>query len=277
MKKIIVPVDFSEQSEYAMKVAVSLAKKHDAEIFALHMLELNQAMITSSEGYHPEQMVFLIKLAEKRFADFLQKPFLKDVKVTPIIKHYKVFSEVNEIAKKHEADLVIMGSHGADGLSEIFIGSNAEKVVRTSDIPVIVVKEEMNDFKIDRFVFACDFKPENLSAFKRAKEFANLFDAELNLVYVNTPGDNFLSSADTYKRINKFLHEANSTDEVSIHNDYSVESGVINYSENNGADAIGIPTHGRRGLAHFFMGSIGEDIANHSKVPVITFKIGDEQ
>lgn len=68
MKKIIVPpVDFSQQSEYAMKVAVSLAKKYGAEIFALHMLELNQAMITSSEGYHPEQMVFLIKLAEKTF------------------------------------------------------------------------------------------------------------------------------------------------------------------------------------------------------------------
>ena len=98
MKKIIVPIDFSQQSEYAMKVAVSLAKKHGFEILALHMLELNQAMITSTEGYHPEQTVFLIKMAEKRFDEFLKKPFLNEVKVTPIIKHYKVFSEVNEIA-----------------------------------------------------------------------------------------------------------------------------------------------------------------------------------
>ncbi len=59
MKKIIVPVDFSEHSKFAIKVAASLAKKHDAEIIALHMLELNQAMITSSEGFHPEQTVFL--------------------------------------------------------------------------------------------------------------------------------------------------------------------------------------------------------------------------
>ena len=73
MKKIVVPTDFSEQSEHALKVAASLAKKHGAEILALHMLELNQAIISSSEGFYLEQTVFLIKLAEKRFKDFLNK------------------------------------------------------------------------------------------------------------------------------------------------------------------------------------------------------------
>ena len=53
MKTIIVPVDFSEQSEYALKVAASLARNYNAEILALHMLELNEAMISSSEGFHP--------------------------------------------------------------------------------------------------------------------------------------------------------------------------------------------------------------------------------
>ncbi|MCP4975162.1 MAG: universal stress protein, partial [Maribacter sp.] len=61
--------------------------------------------------------------------------------------------------------------------------------------------------------------------------------------------------------------------EVEIHNDYSIEKGILNYGEKINADIIGIPTHGRKGLSHFFMGSIGEDIANHSNVPVVTFKI----
>lgn len=274
MKTIVVPVDFSEQSEYALKVAASLAKKHGAEILTLHMLELNQAVITSSEGYHPEQTVFFIKLAEKRFKDFLNKDYLDKIKVTPIIKHYKVFSEVDEIAKKHDAELIVMGSHGTDGLKEIFIGSNAEKVVRNSEIPVLVIKNKMDNFKIERFVFACDFKLENLKAFEKAKRFAEILSAEIDLVYINTPGDNFLSTADAYKQINAFLHKANIADEVEIYNDYSVERGILNYSENNSADAIGIPTHGRKGLSHFFMGSIGEDVANHSKIPVVTFKIG---
>ncbi|CAZ96389.1 universal stress protein [Zobellia galactanivorans] len=273
MKKIIVPLDFSEQSEYALKVAVSLAKKHDSEILALHMLELNQAMITSSEGFHPEQTVFLIKLAEKRFNEFLKKPYLEGVKVTPIIKHYKVFSEVNAIAEEHKAELVVMGSHGTDGLEEIFIGSNAEKVVRNSEVPVLVIKNEIANFSINRFVFACDFREESIPAYKKAKAFADLLKADLDLVYINTPGDNFLSSADIYKRVNAFIGKVNEALQVEIYNDYSVERGVLNYSESNSADAIGIPTHGRRGLSHFFMGSIGEDIVNHSKIPVVTFKI----
>ncbi len=273
MKKIIVPLDFSEQSEYALKVAVSLAKKHGSEILALHMLELNQAMITSSEGFHPEQTVFLIKLAEKRFKEFLDKPYVKDIKLTPIIKHYKVFSEVNEVAKEHNAELIVMGSHGSDGLKEIFVGSNAEKVVRNADIPVLVIKNEIENFKIDRFVFASDFKQENLAAFQKAKAFAELLSAKMDLVYINTPGDSFLSSQDTYERINEFLAKANVGLEVDIYNDYSVERGILNYSESSSADLIAIPTHGRKGLSHFFMGSIGEDVANHSKIPVVTFKI----
>lgn len=273
MKKIIVPVDFSEQSKFAIKVAASLAKKHDAEILALHMLELNQAMITSSEGFHPEQTVFLLKLAEKRFGEFLDRPCLEGIKVTPIIKHFKVFSEVNEVAEENGADLIVMGSHGTDGLKEIFVGSNAEKVVRNADIPVLVIKEEIKDFKVERFAFACDFKEESLTAFHKAKDFAKLLNAELELVYINTPGDDFLSHKDTYDQINTFLSKANAGLEVEIYNDYSVQSGILNFSETISADMIGIPTHGRKGLSHFFMGSIGEDVSNHSTIPVVTFKI----
>lgn len=273
MKTIIVPVDFSEQSEYALKVAASLAKKHSSEILVLHMLELNEAIISSSEGYHPEQTVFLIKMAEKRLKGFLDQPYLKGIKITPIIKHFKVFGEVNDVAKKHNADLVVMGSHGADGLKEIFVGSNAEKVVRNSEIPVLVVKSPVEEFKIENFVFACDFKNESLAAFQKAIGFAEKLKAKFHLVYINTPGDDFLSTADIYEKVSKFLQAAGTGKEVEIYNDYNVERGVLNFSENIGADIIGIPTHGRKGLSHFFMGSIGEDIANHSKIPVVTFKI----
>ncbi len=273
MKTIIVPVDFSQQSEFALKTAASLAKKHKADILVLHMLELNYAMITSSEAYHPEQTVFLIKAAEKRLADFLSKPYLKGISITPVIKHYKVFSEVNEVAEKHKADLIVMGSHGTDGLQEIFFGSNAEKVVRTSEIPVLVVKKDREDFKIGTFVFACDFQSDCIPAFKRAKKFADSLKAEFRAVYINTPGDHFMSSGDINQLVANFLKEAKIGMQVDQYNDYSVERGVVNYCASVGADLVGIPTHGRRGISHFFMGSIGEDLANHSAIPVITFKI----
>ncbi|MDH3697266.1 MAG: universal stress protein [Flavobacteriaceae bacterium] len=274
MKTIIVPIDFSEQSENALQVAASLAKKHNSEILVLHMLELNEAMISASEGFHPEQTVFLLKLAEKRINEFLDKPYLKGVeKITPIIKHFKVFGEVNEIAAKHNGDLIVMGSHGSDGLKEIFVGSNAEKVVRNAEIPVLVIKKQHEDFNVENFVFACDYKDESLEAFQKAKTFTEKLGANLHMVYINTPGDHFLSTKDAYEKVNDFLSKAGAGTGVDIYNDYSVEKGVLNYCESIGADVIGIPTHGRKGLSHFFMGSIGEDIANHAQLPVITFKI----
>ena len=273
MKTIIVPIDFSDQASYALKVAASLAGRHGSEILVLHMLELNQAIISSTEGFYQEHTVFLLKLAEKRMGEFLDKPYLKGIKVTPVIKHFKVFGEVNEVAEKHQADLIIMGSHGTDGLKEIFIGSNAEKVVRHSEIPVLIVKKEIEEFKVTDFVFASDFDNEGIRAFERARDFARKLNARMHLVYINTPGDNFLSHKDIYSRISGFLQEAKAGMEVEIYNDYSVERGVINFSESVNADVIGIPTHGRKGLSHFFMGSIGEDVANHSSIPVITFRI----
>ncbi|PCJ95299.1 MAG: universal stress protein UspA [Flavobacteriaceae bacterium] len=273
MKTIIVPVDFSEQSEYALKVAASIATEQKSEIIALHMLEMSDAMISSSEGMYMNQTMFFLKLAEKQFKDFLNKPFLKNIKVIPIIKHYKVYSEVNEIAAKHNANLIVMGSHGTDGLKEIFIGSNAEKMVRNANIPVLVIKEDMPSFKVRNIVFASNFDEENIKVYEKAGVFAKKLSAKLELVYINTPGDKFLSTEDADIKISKFLDKIESQQAVEIYNDYNVEKGILNYSKKMNADLIAIPTHGRKGLSHFFMGSIGEDIANHAKIPVVTFKI----
>ncbi|MGO4919516.1 universal stress protein [Maribacter spongiicola] len=273
MKKIIVLTDFSNQSEQALKAAADLAKKHKVELLVVHMLELNQAIITSPDGMYIEQTVFMVKLAEKNLKEFLEKPYLKGVTVTPVIKHYKVYSELNTIAKEHDADLIVMGSNGSSGFEEMLIGSNAEKVVRNATIPVLVIKGEVTNLSLDRFVFACDFNDDNLPAFQKAKEFAEMLGANMEVVFINTPNDEFMSNRDAYQKINKFLTKANSAQQVEIYNDYSVEQGIINYGKTILADAIAMPTHGRKGISHMFNGSIGEDVVNHSKIPVITFKI----
>ncbi len=273
MENIVVPIDFSTQSEYAFKVAASIAKKHDANLYALHMLELNEALISSSESFHPEQTVFFMKLAEKRLREFLDKPYLKGVKVVPIIKHFKVFSEISTVAKENDADLIVMGSHGSEGLKEIFVGSNTQKVVRYSDIPVLVIKEDIDDFDPKQMLFACDLKEENIHAFQRAKYISEVLGSELKLVYINTPGDAFLSTSEIQKKIVDFCDKVGFELLIAVYNDYSVETGVLNFGAESKADLIGIPTHGRKGISHFFLGSIGEDVANHSTLPVVTFKI----
>ncbi len=273
MNTIIVPIDFSKQSEFALKAAAYLANKHKAAIITVHMLELSEAVFSSTDSQQAQQAVFFLKAAEKKLSGFLDKDYLEGISVTAIVKPYKVFVELNKIAEEYASDLVVMGSNGSDGLEALFIGSNAEKVVRSAEIPVLVVKKDFEEFLIERFVFACDFKDESLSAFQKALAFAELFSVTPHLVYINTPGDTFGSTAELQNRIQHFLQKACTQGEVVIYNDYSVEKGILNYGKSVGADLIGIPTHGRTGISRFFMGSIGEDVANQAKIPVITFKI----
>ncbi|MBP0903357.1 universal stress protein [Mariniflexile gromovii] len=277
MKKIIVPIDFSEHSEFALKAAAKFATKFNSEILALHMLEMTDVMLTASEGFQTEQAVFFYKLAEQKFEKFLQKDYLKGVKVTPIIKHFKVFSEVNDVAEKHDADLIIMGSHGASGIMEIFVGSNTERVVRNSEVPVLVVKNELKGINFETVVFACDFSEESIKSYKKAVKMFEKINSKMYMVYVNLPNERFKSSVEIEKIVVNFFTKAernlDKMDTVHYVSDYSVETGVINFALKVGADIIAIPTHGKKGLAHFFEGSIGEDVANHANLPVITFKI----
>lgn len=276
MKRIIVPVDFSKYSEFALEMAANLAKRYDAEILVLHMLEISETILTKGSDDLQAEAVFFLKLAEKRFDEFLEKDFLEGVRITPIIKHFKVFTEVNDVAKEHDADLIIMGSQGASGMKEIFMGSNTEKVVRHSDIPVLVMKHSPILMDFEKVVFACDFSDKAIEPYLKASKMFDLLGSTMHLVYVNLPNEKFRSSSEMESRVSDFLKKADgNTDKmsnVSFVDDYSVEKGILSFSENIKADIIAVSTHGRTGLAHFFEGSISEDLANHSVLPVMTFK-----
>jgi len=277
MKKIIIPVDFSDHSEYALKTAAKLAKKHDAELLVLHMLEMSDIMLTTSEGFQSQKAAFFLQIAEQKLEGFLKKDYLNDLKVTSIIKHFKVFSEVNDVALKNDADLIVMGSHGSSGVAEFFVGSNTERVVRNANIPVLVVKNNVSDVNFNVVAFACSFSEETIKPYLNAVKLFDKIDAKFYLVHVNLPNDRFMSSLEIEQKAVNFFTKAerNLTKMKDVYYvcDYTVEEGVLNCANKIGADLIIVPTHGRKGLAHFFEGSIGEDVANHSTLPVMTFKI----
>mgnify|MGYP003672233068 CR=1 FL=1 len=216
MKKILIPTDFSDQAENALKVAVQLAKKHNSEIYLLHTLELPLAQVDPLNTVQslPEALYFM-RLAHKQFEELLKKDYLKGLNVHEIVEFHEIFKGVFQVCKKYDIDLIVMGSHGTNGFKEMIIGSNTEKVVRTSEVPVLVVKKE--------------------HPFAKCSDF-----------------DNYT---------------------VNIYNDMNVEKGIMNFSKSISADLIGMCTHGRQGISHFFNGSISEDLVNHAKRPVMTFKI----
>ncbi|WP_424493081.1 universal stress protein [Salinimicrobium sp. GXAS 041] len=276
MKKILVPTDFSEYAENALKIAAKFAKKYDAEIYLLHMLELPMDMVNpvgDTRSSDLPEALFFMKLAKKRFSEILSRPYLNNVTAHETVQFHQAFEGIMETSKKHNCDFIIMGSQGATGFKEMFVGSNTEKVVRRSDIPVLVIKKDRPDFKTDNFVFATNLNPEGKKALQQVVEFAALVKAKLHLVFVNTANE-FRTSEDTDNYLQDYMKDTPFDNyEFHVYNDSSVEDGILNFAKKINADLVGIATHGRKGLSHFFNGSISEDLVNHAGVPVVTFKI----
>lgn len=277
MHTILVPVDFSEHSESALKAAADIAQKKGSELYVLHVIEVGEPIMGTGEiQVDDANLLFFSQLAKKKLSSFLDKEYLEGIKITNIIELGPTYHSITRNIEKFNVNLIVMGSKGASGLEGFLIGSNTEKVVRNSSVPVLVIKNKMMDVHFQKIVFVCDFDEENKSAFKKAQNFAEDFKAELILMYVNTKGDGFENKEKINTKIADFLKNTASAyrfDEVLVFNDDSVEHGILNGANSIKADLIAMPTHGRKGLAHFFNGSIAEDVVNHSKIPVITFKI----
>ncbi|WP_310555724.1 universal stress protein, partial [Flavobacterium sp.] len=172
MKRILVPTDFSENAEHALKVAAQIARDTNGEIFLVHMLELPSQMADAVSGGAavPEIMLFLNKAHEK-LEEVLTRDYLEGIKVSEAVKLESAFEGIIKSSKKNNIDLVVMGSHGTSGFQELLIGSTTEKIVRSSEAPVLVIKHDTNNFKTDRFVFASDFSKEVKKPFEKIIAF----------------------------------------------------------------------------------------------------------
>lgn len=275
IKDILVPTDFSKCSVYAVKVAAQLAKKLDATLHLFHVIETPvvayDAGMVNFESL--PQALFMKELADENMKNLLNEAFLIGVSVESKIEYDAIYKRINQYVEKHKINIIVMGSHGAKGFNEIVLGSNAERVVRYADCPVLTIKQEYPSFDVENILIASNFYNEADTMFKAFKQFTDLFDANLHFVRVNTP-INFETTAESNQKMQAFAsRQALESYSFGIYNDQTEEDGILNYADEIDADLLVIGTHGRTGLAHLIKGSIAEDLLNHSKRAVLSIKI----
>ncbi len=279
MKTILIPVDFSQESEKALSVAATIAKRIPAKLVLTHMMEIDNNTFSQVATDGVTKALYNSKLAAKRFDEFQDNDYLEDIIIEPLIQNHINFNNISSLADDISADLIIMGSSGSSGISEIIVGSNTEKVVRSANVPVLVVKKNGLHFSSDTILFVSDFNQESISAYHRIMNLAQILRAQVSYLYINLPGKAFKSTKQMDEILFNFFTKANHKDPIAAikmvnrYADFSVEEGIYNFASLSATDIIAIPTHGRKGLAHLINGSLSEDIANHSIIPVLTVKI----
>ncbi|XWW43608.1 universal stress protein [Fibrella sp. USSR17] len=274
MKTILVPTDLSPMTNNALSVAVSLARSNKSEIVLLHsaiqpmpMMAYGEALpITSAAGL----AVFadMEQEAHDALQRFVTNPAYAGVTITPVTltNGEGLITAVTD----RPADLIVMASKGASGLTEWLIGSTAEIIVRHAHCPVLVVKEPVANFKPETVVCAIDvddrLKSPHVYPFKLGSRGLHQF------LYVMTPSDN--RDPDGVREwVNDFAAQQGITNfELAIHGARNVPEGITTYADNVKADLIVLYTHGRKGLYHLFVGSVAEDVLNHASVPVLIMR-----
>jgi nucleotide-binding universal stress UspA family protein len=273
MKKILVPCDFSDAAVEAFKFAIGIAEKSNGVIHLLHVVELpvlydSAAVLSFEQAYMSDRK----KEVEKSFVKLKEK-YAKDlpIKVKTHVEYGGTVQVIRRMIQETKADLVVLGTHGAKGLKEFTVGSNTEKIVRSSPVPVISMKKGMKNIKHIVLPTPPDFDLEELTM--EVKELQSFFDATLHVLYVNTPV-RFRTDGQIKQAMKDFAKRfmlKNYT--LNIFNDLTEEDGIKNFSREVKADIIAMRTHGRRGIAHLASGSIAEDVVNHIDCAIWTYVV----
>lgn len=275
MNKIVVPLDFSDRSIFAVKLAAHIQRFHGSEIHLLHMVDLPTGVVDMGAGSNfsiPESMMYLRKLKER--IETVKMDYFEDPKtIKHAIQFQNPFEGINAYTQKVGASLLIMGATGLSEFEEIVIGSTTEKIVRTSEVPVIVVKRDLENFSLDSIVFASNFKESAKQAFEKLVRFAEPFNSTIHLVRINT-AQKFETTHDSLERMTHFLEGTSGVKTtISIYNDTSIATGVVHFAASVNADLIAFGTHGRSGLSNLFNTSNTKSISKSVMRPLITFKI----
>jgi nucleotide-binding universal stress UspA family protein len=276
MKKILVPCDFSEPAVQAFKFATEIAIQSKGEIILLNVVEvpvMHDTVLMPTLYFEEAFFKEMKEASEKKFTELKKKWGSPHGAISTFVEFGPTTTTIRQFIEEKKIDLVVMGTHGATGLREFFIGSNTEKIVRTSAVPVLVIKKSVKASSIKNIVFPNSLSEEQEDLMLHVKELQNFLKATLHVVYINTPAQ-FMHDSSTKKKLNDFAKRYMLKDfTINVYNDIDQEQGTRNFAKEIGADMVVMATHGHRGLAHLLSGSVAEDVVNHIDCPIWTYKI----
>jgi len=278
IKKIMVPVDFSDSSKTAVSEARSMAGFFKAKLHLVHVVDPREYYLLAP---HEELLMIPSEVdIEKNSAKRLQQmkaSMAKDHSIDPDVQVLSgdIHHSIVDYAKENGIDLIVMGTHGASGFKELFLGSNAQKVVTLSEKPVLTLQKDKTGFK--NILLPIDNSAHSREKVNIAVAIARSYTSKVHILG--------LPDSDEEEEMNKFRVKLKSVEEnVSAENlsfktlimqGDSLAAIALDYAEKNKCDLIVINTGHESKLTGIFLGAFAQQIVNHSKVPVLSVRHDD--
>lgn len=274
MKRILVPTDFSDCAGYATDLAVALAGKHKGDVFLYSNIPVHPLWDRLNENQkmeYPESFAGMYDLMN-HFEEFVDSYDEPDVNFHCRYSAGSIHTAIENLARKENIDLIIVGSHGSSGLKEKLYGSNAQKIVRRVPFPVLVVKSPVPEPSFRKVVFASDFKAGAETVFQQLLDFLEGTDATISLLNIRLYPEYAEPSTEVKENMARFEMMAKDFQtQTYISYDQDLESGVKNYVKEFGADLLVMEREEHSRLLRFVLGSALESLINHTEVPILIF------
>ena len=274
--KILVPVGFSEQSLAALKQACLIAKIKKSEVVILSVIE-EQSKISGLLIDNPfEEIRSKVKDKLDEISEMHSSKF--SVKVDSMVASGKIYEQIVEVSSMINANLIVMGTNGSPkGVLKKFIGSNAERVVRLSNIPVITIKENTSTENFDNIILPLDLGKETKEKVTFAIEYARYWNSTIRIVSVflkdNTNEKNILIK--NLNQVSNFISNAGvkcTSELIEGEKKQSLGDFVINYEKKFDSDLIIIMTKKEELALSNNLSVTARYIIHNSKIPVMSIK-----
>ncbi len=283
-ERILIPVDFSDASRGALFYGDSLAEKCASEIFVVHVLTHFVNAEEASKFVIPG--VNWLTAVGKDLEEFVQQEPNKQRRLA-VLAGEDASSEILKYSADHSCGLIVVGSHGHSSFINALLGSTAQKLMRHSTIPVMIVPGRRKDRTLPRFediLIPTDFSDISLKALKLGIETARLWNSTLHLIHVvdlkelwayqKDAGQRFPrlgEFADKTSKMSKILEEAGFAGPSKLGTFFGdPDEEILKYAKEQRIDFILMGSHGRKGLDRVLIGSTTASVVRHAETPVIT-------
>lgn len=272
MKNVLIPTDFSESANRAAILGTEIAKKLGAGITFLHLISTPvewRKVPLEKESLYPETKA-AIGDAKDALLKLEKASEKKGVETCSSLVFNTGIEEIQKYIKKENYSLVAMGTHGIKGIYKL-IGSNTLKVLNSSPVPVLLMKEDSPTNLPQKIALASDFEEESQNKIETLMELAKALGVPVEALFVNTPY-NFQETTTINEKLKKMLgHYPPELIHMNIFNAYNEERGIEMFLKTNKCDLMAIITHGRSSVSPLYRRSITEALINHLEIPVLSF------
>lgn len=272
MKKILFPTDFSKTSLNAFVYALHLAKKINAEIVTLHIYQLVVGTFDDYYDFLHENYSISewgnfenYKSEVPKLRMLAEKEQCQSVKVSHVLKRGDVVADILDTAEKEHADFIVMGTTGATGFKETFLGTVAEKVMNHAKAIVLAIPEKAAYKSIKNILFLAELDKLQVDALKKVERLAKAFNAHIDVLQIKSSHSE--TDADLLEKWKKQFLQSDLY--FYILTSESIEDTAVDFMQLNHTDVVAMPVHEKTYFEKLFLFSLSRQLAFHSSVPVL--------